>query len=74
MATCHYHCVDVFTQRAFGGNQLTVSPDASGLTDVRMQLIARQLILNLIIILPVFVLRDLLYLLFGEQLACIEGV
>lgn len=46
MATCHYHCVDVFTERAFGGNQLTVSPDASGLTDVRMQLIARQLNLS----------------------------
>ena len=46
MATYDYHCVDVFTERAFGGNQLTVFPDESGHTDVRMQLIARELNLS----------------------------
>jgi len=33
---------DVFTDRRFGGNQLAVLPDASGLTDAQMQQIARE--------------------------------
>ena len=33
---------DVFTDRRFGGNQLAVIPDASGLTDAQMQQIARE--------------------------------
>ncbi|MCB9947027.1 MAG: PhzF family phenazine biosynthesis protein [Rhodospirillaceae bacterium] len=33
---------DVFTDRAFGGNPLAVLPDARGLTDDRMQAIARE--------------------------------
>lgn len=33
---------DVFTDRRFGGNQLAVIPDASGLTDGQMQHIARE--------------------------------
>jgi trans-2,3-dihydro-3-hydroxyanthranilate isomerase len=38
----HFHTADVFTDRAFGGNQLAVFPDARGLDDRRMQLIARE--------------------------------
>jgi trans-2,3-dihydro-3-hydroxyanthranilate isomerase len=33
---------DVFTHRRFGGNQLAVLPDASGLSDAEMQQIARE--------------------------------
>lgn len=33
---------DVFTDRRFGGNQLAVIPDASGVTDAQMQQIARE--------------------------------
>jgi len=33
---------DVFTDRVFGGNPLTVLPDARGLTAERMQLVARE--------------------------------
>jgi trans-2,3-dihydro-3-hydroxyanthranilate isomerase len=33
---------DVFTDRRFGGNQLAVLPDGSGLTDAQMQQIARE--------------------------------
>jgi trans-2,3-dihydro-3-hydroxyanthranilate isomerase len=33
---------DVFTDRRFGGNQLAVLPDASGLTDAQMQQITRE--------------------------------
>ena len=33
---------DVFTDRIFGGNQLAVLPDASGLTGEQMQLVARE--------------------------------
>ena len=33
---------DVFTNRRFGGNQLAVVPEASGLSDVQMQQIARE--------------------------------
>jgi trans-2,3-dihydro-3-hydroxyanthranilate isomerase len=35
--------VDVFTRRAFGGNQLAVFTDARGLADVEMQAIAREM-------------------------------
>jgi trans-2,3-dihydro-3-hydroxyanthranilate isomerase len=37
-----YHTVDVFTTSRFGGNQLAVIPDASGLTPEQMQQIARE--------------------------------
>ena len=33
---------DVFTDRAYGGNQLAVLPEAEGLTDAQMQAIARE--------------------------------
>jgi trans-2,3-dihydro-3-hydroxyanthranilate isomerase len=33
---------DVFSDRPFGGNQLAVFPDASGISDVRMQQLARE--------------------------------
>jgi trans-2,3-dihydro-3-hydroxyanthranilate isomerase len=38
----HFHTVDVFTDRQFGGNQLAVFPDARGLSEARMQDIARE--------------------------------
>lgn len=37
-----YHTADVFTDRMFGGNQLAVFPDATGITDEQMQAIARE--------------------------------
>lgn len=37
-----YAVYDVFTDTAFGGNQLAVIPDAEGLTDAQMQTIARE--------------------------------
>ena len=37
-----FRTVDVFTSRALEGNPLAVLPDASGLTDVEMQAIARE--------------------------------
>jgi len=37
-----YYICDVFTNKRFGGNQLAVLPDASGLTDKQMQQIARE--------------------------------
>jgi trans-2,3-dihydro-3-hydroxyanthranilate isomerase len=37
-----YVTVDVFTDRAFGGNPLAVLPDARGLSDADMQAIARE--------------------------------
>ena len=37
-----YHTVDVFTDRAFGGNQLAVLPDARGLTTEQMTAITRE--------------------------------
>lgn len=37
-----YHTVDVFTDRAFGGNQLAVVPDARGLDAAQMQAIATE--------------------------------
>lgn len=38
----HFHTLDVFTDRAFGGNPLAVIPDASGLTSAEMQQIAAE--------------------------------
>jgi trans-2,3-dihydro-3-hydroxyanthranilate isomerase len=37
-----YYICDVFTDTRFGGNQLAVLPDARGLSDARMQQIARE--------------------------------
>ncbi len=37
-----YLTADVFTDRRFGGNQLAVFPDARGLSDEQMQLVARE--------------------------------
>lgn len=37
-----YYICDVFTDRRFGGNQLAVLPEARGLSDERMQQIARE--------------------------------
>jgi trans-2,3-dihydro-3-hydroxyanthranilate isomerase len=37
-----YYTADVFTDKAFGGNQLAVLPDARGLSDTEMQTIARE--------------------------------
>jgi trans-2,3-dihydro-3-hydroxyanthranilate isomerase len=37
----YFHC-DVFTDAAFGGNPLAVLPDAQGISDRRMQQIARE--------------------------------
>lgn len=41
-----FHTVDVFTDRAFGGNPLAVFPDGSGLRTPAMQAIARELNLS----------------------------
>jgi trans-2,3-dihydro-3-hydroxyanthranilate isomerase len=46
MAELSYLTLDVFTDRRFGGNQLAVFPDASGLPDATMQAIARELNLS----------------------------
>ena len=42
MASCDFVIADVFTQVAFGGNQLAVIPDATGLSTGQMQIIARE--------------------------------
>jgi trans-2,3-dihydro-3-hydroxyanthranilate isomerase len=41
-----YHLYDVFTGQRFAGNQLGVVPDACGLSDNQMQMIARELNLS----------------------------
>ncbi len=41
-----FHTADVFTDRAFGGNQLAVFPQAEGLADEQMQQVARELNLS----------------------------
>jgi trans-2,3-dihydro-3-hydroxyanthranilate isomerase len=46
MRKLHYHLVDVFTNRAFGGNQLAVFTDAGELPVELMQAIARELNLS----------------------------
>ena len=38
-----YYICDVFTSTRFGGNQLAVVPEASGLSDRRMQQLAREI-------------------------------
>ncbi|MEM7354277.1 MAG: PhzF family phenazine biosynthesis protein [Acidobacteriota bacterium] len=42
----HFYTADVFTETAFGGNQLAVFPQAEGLGGDRMQQIARELNLS----------------------------
>jgi trans-2,3-dihydro-3-hydroxyanthranilate isomerase len=42
MSTYHYCLVDVFTDRAFGGNPLAVFPDARGLSSELMQALAKE--------------------------------
>src|SRR5215217_2908026 len=37
-----FHIADLFTNSAFGGNQLAVLPEASGLSDEQMKAIARE--------------------------------
>ncbi|GAC1666020.1 MAG: PhzF family phenazine biosynthesis protein [Ktedonobacteraceae bacterium] len=46
MRTYHYHLVDVFTKRAFGGNQLAVFTDGRGLASEEMQAIAKEMNLS----------------------------
>jgi trans-2,3-dihydro-3-hydroxyanthranilate isomerase len=42
MMKYRYYICDVFTDKRFGGNQLAVLPDARGLNDEQMQLIAKE--------------------------------
>lgn len=42
MRSFHYYTTDVFTREQFGGNQLAVFPDASGLDPALFQAIARE--------------------------------
>src|SRR5687767_257868 len=42
MRKLHYHRVDVFTDRAFGGNPLAVFPNGRGLSTELMQAIAKE--------------------------------
>src|SRR5215467_12950645 len=46
MKRLHYCLVDVFTNQAFGGNQLAVFPDAQGLTPETMQRLSKELNLS----------------------------
>lgn len=46
MREIDYHLYDVFTEQRFAGNQLGAVPDASGLNDRQMQMIARELNLS----------------------------
>lgn len=46
MRQLSYHLVDVFTDRAFGGNPLAVFTDGRGIPDVLMQSIAKELNLS----------------------------
>jgi trans-2,3-dihydro-3-hydroxyanthranilate isomerase len=46
MNKLHYHLVDVFTDRAFGGNPLAVFTDGAGVSDELMQSIAKELNLS----------------------------
>ncbi|NWF69060.1 MAG: PhzF family phenazine biosynthesis protein [Chloroflexi bacterium] len=43
MRKIHFHLVDVFTNQAFGGNQLAVFEDGRGLATETMQAIAREI-------------------------------
>ena len=42
MRRLHYHLLDVFTDRAFGGNPLAVFTDGKGIPDATMQSIAKE--------------------------------
>jgi trans-2,3-dihydro-3-hydroxyanthranilate isomerase len=42
MRRLHYHLVDVFTDRAFGGNPLAVVANGRGVDDVTMQAVAKE--------------------------------
>lgn len=42
MVNYQYSVVDVFTERAFNGAQITVFTDADGLSDAQMQTMARE--------------------------------
>ena len=46
MKRLHYHLVDVFTDRPFGGNPLAVFPQGDGIPDALMQSIANELNLS----------------------------
>lgn len=46
MRKLRYILVDVFTDRAFGGNPLAVFPDGQGITDAEMQALAKELNLS----------------------------
>ncbi|HEY2615556.1 MAG TPA: PhzF family phenazine biosynthesis protein, partial [Chthoniobacterales bacterium] len=46
MKNLHYHLLDVFTDRAFGGNPLAVFLDGRGIGDAMMQSIAKELNLS----------------------------
>ena len=46
MKSLSYHLVDVFTDRAFGGNPLAVFTDGQGIPDALMQSIAKELNLS----------------------------
>src|SRR5205814_3849459 len=46
MKRLHYHLVDVFTDRAFGGNPLAVFTGGAGIPDALMQSIAKELNLS----------------------------
>ncbi len=39
---CTFYTADVFTDQIFGGNPLAVFPDAAGLTDEQMRMVARE--------------------------------
>ena len=46
MRRLHYHLVDVFTDRAFGGNPLAVCTNGRGLTTETMQSVAKEVNLS----------------------------
>lgn len=46
MRKLHYHLVDVFTGRAFGGNQLAVFTNGRGISSEKMQALAKELNLS----------------------------
>jgi trans-2,3-dihydro-3-hydroxyanthranilate isomerase len=46
MRTYKFYQLDVFTDRPFGGNPLAVFPDAEGLSDLEMQLLAKEMNLS----------------------------
>ena len=46
MSSYKFFQLDVFTDRAFGGNPLAVFPEAEGITDEQMQQIAREMNLS----------------------------